>query len=115
MSTTYEPQVFKPAYDVLKEIHLARATFAKTEKYSLGEALEKAMLTVLLNIVRAGRAKREWTTVALDEALAALEQVKILVRLGYDLKQITERRYIAWQATLQNIGRQLGGWRRQAA
>lgn len=112
MQTIYDASVFQRTYDLLKEIHIARRTFAKAEKYSLGETLERSVLDILLAIVEAGEAKREWKITALDTALRRLEQTKILIRLAWDLEQIPERRMTTWQETVQTIGRMLGGWRR---
>lgn len=112
MSLIYEAPVFQISYDLLKEIHLARKTFSKSEKYSLGERLEHAALETLLHIVEAGRHKREWKIPAIDAALLSAEKAKILMRLAADLGEIPERRMISMQESVQKIGRMLGGWRR---
>lgn len=112
MSFIHEAPVFQLSYDLLKEIHLARKTFEKGEKYSLGEKLEEASLDLLLAITRAGCEKREWKITTIDSALMGLERVKVLIRLGYDLNQLGERRAIALQESVQKIGRMLGGWRK---
>lgn len=112
MRTIHDAPVFQQTYDLLKEIHVARRTFTKSEKYSLGEAVERGVLGMLLAIIDAGQEKREWKITAIDRALHELERTKVLVRLAWDLEQIPERRMLAWQETVQTIGRMLGGWRR---
>lgn len=112
MPLIQESSVFQATYDLLKEIHVARRTFAKAEKYSLGEALERSVLDMLLHITDAGRMKHEWKVAAIDAALRELERVKILMRLAWDLQQINERRVSSWQESVQTIGRMLGGWRK---
>ncbi|MEY4723609.1 MAG: hypothetical protein RLZZ324_1122 [Candidatus Parcubacteria bacterium] len=104
--------MFKSTYDALKEVHLLRKKFEKSEKYSLGETLERAMLDILLHIIRAGSAKQEWKIAAIDDALGKLEESKILVRLAHDLKQISEKQYLGLAEQTQKIGRMLGGWRK---
>ena len=104
--------MFQASYDLLRDIHLARRTFAKTEKYSLGEALERSVLDILLHITDAGRMKHEWKVAAIDQALRELERAKILMRLAWDLQQINDRRMSLWQEAAQKIGRMLGGWKR---
>lgn len=93
---------------------MARRTFAKTEKYSLGEKLEDAVLDTLLAIIEAGRRRQEWKVAAIDTALREMERAKILIRLAWDLQQISERRMSVWQESADRIGRMLGGWRKVA-
>lgn len=112
MRTIHDAPVFQHTYDLLKDIHVARRTFTKSEKYALGETIERGALGILLAIIDAGQEKREWKIAAIDRALHELERTKVCVRLAWDLEQIPERRMLAWQETVQTIGRMLGGWRR---
>ena len=91
---------------------MARRGFNKSEKYSLGEKLESSLLDILMDIVEAGRNKREWKISSVESALFRLEKTKILLRLCWDLKQIPEGRICDFQEKVQKIGRMLGGWRR---
>ena len=101
-------------YDLLRDVHAARRTFSKTEKYSLGEKLENTLLNTLLSIVEAGQERHEWKVAAIDAALRNLEKARILIRLAWDTQQIHERRMSEWQVAADKIGRMLGGWRRAA-
>lgn len=112
MSFIHDAPVFQRSYDLLKDVHTARRTFSKAEKYSLGETLEQSLLSLLLHIVEAGQTKKEWKIAAIDAALRDLEKTKILIRLSWDLQQIHDRRMSGWQESVQTIGRMLGGWRR---
>lgn len=112
MSSIHEAPVFQLTYDLLKDVHAARNKFEKSEKYSLGEALENSLLELLLFVIDAGHTKRDWKTTCIDKALRSTEKAKILVRLCYELKQVTERRHVMWQESLQKIGRMLGGWKK---
>lgn len=93
---------------------MARRTFAKSEKYSLGESLEQSVLSLILHIIDAGQTQKEWKVGAIDAALRDLEKTKVLIRLCWDLEQIHERRMSACQEAVQTIGRMLGGWRKAA-
>jgi len=115
MLTIHDAPVFQKTYDLLKDVHVARRTFTKSEKYSLGARIEDTALDLLYAIVEAGQSKREWKIAALDTSLRRLEHMKVLTRLAWDMEQVAERRMIAWQESLQTIGRMLGGWRKQSA
>ncbi len=112
MSSIHNAPLFQLTYDLLKDLHSARCKFEKSEKYSLGGMLENAILELLLSIIDAGHAKREWKITSIDKALQSGEKAKILIRLSFDLKQINERRYLNWQESLNKTGRMLGGWRK---
>lgn len=112
MPLIHESAVFKLTYDTLKEIHLARNTFSKSERYSLGESLEREVLAILLHILDAGRARQEWKIAAIDAALVNLDKSKILLRLARDLGQIRDRPYAALAEKMNTTGRMLGGWRK---
>lgn len=112
MSFIHEAPVFQLIYDTLKEIHLARRSFSKSEKYSLGEMIERSGLDTLTAIIEAGQLKREWKIPAIDRALLSLEKTKVCVRLAHDLQELPERRYLALQESLDKAGRMLGGWKK---
>ena len=112
MSLIHEAPVFQLTYDVLKEVHLTRRSFSKTEKYTLGETIERAGLDALCFIIEAGQLKREWKIPAIDRALLSLEKTKVGLRLAYELQEFNERRYLTLQEMLNKAGRMLGGWRK---
>lgn len=114
MTLIHESTVFKAAYDELTCLHVLRKKFTKSERYSLGEKIENALLNLLLEIVSAGNVKHEWKIAAIDRALNHLEQAKILMRLAGDCHQITFDMYIKRSEALSMIGRMLGGWRKKA-
>ena len=112
MSLIHEAPVFQIVYDALKEVHVARRSFSKSEKYTLGEMIEKSGLESLGGIIEAGQLKREWKIPAIDRALLSLEKMKIGLRLARDLQELTERRYLTLQEMLDKAGRMLGGWKK---
>ncbi|TAL51201.1 four helix bundle protein [Patescibacteria group bacterium] len=112
MSLIHEAPVFQIVYDSLKEVHLARRSFSKSEKYMLGEMIEQAGLKALTVIIEAGQTKREWKIPAIDRAQLSLEQMKVGIRLAHDLQELPERRYLILLEMLDKAGRMLGGWRK---
>ncbi len=113
MYDIHDAPAFQRTYDLLKDIHVMRKTFAKSEKYTLGERIEEMALIVLCSIVDAGHSRDEWKVAAIDRALSALERAKILIRLAWDLEQINERCVSKWQDSAQHNGRMLGGWKKR--
>lgn len=104
--------MFTETYAALKTLHILRKKFTKSERYSLGEKLEHALLNILLEIIAAGNLRHEWKIAAIDRALVHLEQAKILLRLADDCRQLEAGTYIEHSEMYQKIGRMLGGWRK---
>lgn len=114
MTLIHESTVFKTTYDEIKMLHNLRKKFSKSERYSLGEKLENALLGILLEVIAAGNAKHEWKIAAIDRALLRLEESKILLRLAVDCEQITADMHAKRSEAFQKIGKLLGGWRKSA-
>ncbi|HBR80837.1 MAG: hypothetical protein UX09_C0020G0006 [Candidatus Uhrbacteria bacterium GW2011_GWE2_45_35] len=69
MQEINETPVFTLSFNLLKDIHLLRRKFPKTEKYTLGGQLEQTALDLLLNIIQAGRAKKQEKIIPLESAI----------------------------------------------
>lgn len=115
MYDIYETPVFITVFDLLTEYHLLRHKFPKTEKYTLGEKIEENLLTVLISIVEAGHAKKQYKIAPIEHALTKTECVKILIRLAAAINLITEKQYLSFQERIHRIGQMLGGWRNKAS
>lgn len=46
----------------------------------------------------------------LFQASSKLELLKLLVRLCFEIKAISNKQYLALESSLQEIGKMLGGW-----
>ncbi|MBI4276746.1 four helix bundle protein [Candidatus Uhrbacteria bacterium] len=112
MYSINETPVFQKVFDLLKEYHTLRSKFPKTEKYTLGERIEETILTALIGIIEAGHVKKEWKLQPIEQSLRKTELAKILFRLAFETRCITERQYLTTGEQLQRIGQMLGGWRR---
>lgn len=104
--------VFTLSFNLLKDIYLLRKKFPKTEKYTLGGQMEQAALEMMLNIIQAGRAKKQEKIIPLESAINKNDTLKILFRLIGEMKIISGNQYLEYQEKLQKIGQMLGGWLR---
>ncbi|MEK7508826.1 MAG: four helix bundle protein [Patescibacteria group bacterium] len=101
MYTINDAPIFQLIFGLLKDYHTLRGKFLKTEKYTLGEKTEDALLAVLIAVVEAGHAKKEWKISHIETALAKTELAKILFRLTLELKSMNEKQYLNVQSRLQ--------------
>lgn len=104
--------VFQLMFDLLRDYHAVRIKFPKTEKFTLGERIEETLLAIIIAIVDAGHAKKDWKMPHLELALAKTDLAKILFRLGFELRIMNEKQYLDFEERLQRTAQMLGGWKR---
>ncbi|OIN92457.1 hypothetical protein AUJ42_00395 [Candidatus Collierbacteria bacterium CG1_02_44_10] len=82
----------------------------KRDKYTLGEKLSITNLDLLEFIIGASYALRQDKINLLNKASIKLDLLKILIRVGHELKSINNKKYLTLEEKLQEIGKMLGGW-----
>lgn len=87
-------------------------TFPRSQKFLLGDRIQTAALDVLENIIDATYARDKST--ALKTANLGIEKLRVFCRVAMDLRYLDKRRYEHAARTLDDIGRQIGGWRKHA-
>ena len=84
MAQTEHLPIYRQAYDLYLYLEQIVRNFARYQKYALGSDLRDGARRVLKLIVRAN-ARRDKTPVLL-ELREELEELKVLLRLGHDVK-----------------------------
>ncbi|NQT91141.1 MAG: diversity-generating retroelement protein Avd [Lentisphaerae bacterium] len=102
------PKIVLAAYDLVLKLYPTVKAFPKSQQYMLGRRIEDAALEILLGLVVANTArdKRRHLPVVDRE----IEKLRFLVRLAFDLKFISLKRYGQLAGRVDEIGRMLGGW-----
>ncbi|MEK7516728.1 MAG: four helix bundle protein [Patescibacteria group bacterium] len=100
-------------YEFYKLVHQDSNKFPKTERHALGEALKSRALALIEGAWEANALPLPERILLLDRLQRTLDLMKILVRLVYDLGIYQLKGYLYREERLQEIGRMLGGWRRQ--
>ena len=85
-------------------------SFPKKDRYTLGQKCELVLLELLEAIILASTLPKEEKLPVLQKASVKLDVIKVLFRLGKDIKILDTKKYVALEAPLQEIGRMLGGW-----
>ena len=88
-------------------------TLPKEYKYTVGEEVKKETLAMLLDIYRANRSfdgRKDRIVFSLEH----LETVRILLRILRDLGHIDLKKFVALSEQLENVSRQLTGWRKKS-
>ena len=82
--------------------------FPRSQKFVLGDRIESTAISVLEGLVDATYTKARGR--ALAEVNIALERLRFLVRLAFDLKHLDPRRYEFAARGIDEIGGYVGAW-----
>jgi four helix bundle protein len=104
--------VLQRAYDWNLWVFPHVEKFPKSYRFSLGENLVNASLSLLMNLVDATYQSRN--TGALGNAVRDVNRLRYLVRMSKDLKVLSLSSYEFAAKGLDEIGRMAGGWFKSA-
>lgn len=110
MSNELDIPIFKKCYDLYKAFYGYRADVSKQDRYTIWQRSENTILNVLESILLASQSNKTEKLPVLEAASMKLNLLRVLIRLTKDVKAIDNKKYIALEANLDEIGRMLGGW-----
>ena len=106
----FEVPVFKKAYDFYRKLFVCVENFPKHIKYTIGQRCEHLLAEILADILQASQVPKTDKIAYLKQASRNLNLLRIQVRLLKDVGALDQSVYIEFQAVIDDIGRQLGGW-----
>lgn len=86
--------------------------FPKVERFGIGNKIEQAFLDVLEYTLCLSYLPPEHKVPMLNKAITKLDIVKFFAQLAWESKLIPTDKYSELIASLEEIGRQLGGWKK---
>ena len=107
-----EVPVIRKLYEFYGELHASILLFPKVDKHTLGQTLQAKSLQLMETILLASRMSGGTKKDMLLRANSQLDLLKLLIRLGNDIKAIKQKQYLVLEERLQEIGKMLGGWLR---
>jgi len=107
-----EIPVIKKVYELYKTFYNYAKLFPKKDKYMLGNKCEMYIIETLELLVAAGSAPKNEKTAHIGRASIKFDTLKIFIRLSNDIGMLDNKKYIALQNQLQEIGRMIGGWKK---
>ena len=110
--TNAEPRAVQLCHELLLWTIPLLDKFPRNRRFTLGERIESGLLSVLTSLVEASYTTRNSTS--LLQANRELAAVRHLWRLSHELNVISKKRYQHGAMLLVDLGRQIGGWRKQA-
>lgn len=108
------PQAVQHCHDLLAWIIPQIDKFPRVRRFTLGERIESGLLEVLERLIEAAYSRAQAKTDALHRANLRLDVVRHLWRLGHALQSLPTKQYAHGAGLLEELARQIGGWRRDA-
>jgi hypothetical protein len=86
--------------------------FPKVERYGIGNKIEQTFLDILEFTFCLSYLSPEHKIPLLNKAITKLDTIKFFTQLSWEGKLITTEKYSILLSGLEEIGRQLGGWKK---
>ncbi len=106
----FDTPIFKKTYDMDKTFYAYRADVPKQDRYTIWQKCETLMIEVLDAILLAGQTAKAEKLPILEGASLKLNSLRVFIRLMCDVKAIDNKKYLALESGVDEIGRMLGGW-----
>ena len=105
--------VYRDTYQMLMTLFRITGHFPREYKFTLGQDLKRDSMQLVRHIFRAN-ADKDNRSRHLQSFADDFELVRLQMRLGFDLKLISHKQFADITERMDNIGRQITGWRRSA-
>lgn len=102
----------KSAYILWHEYH---SILPKTQRYSLGNRIDKLFIEVIEFLSYAAFLPPEKKLPYIEMASRKFDTLKILLMILWETKSLDNKKYIALSLPLNEVGKMLGGWKGQVA
>jgi len=86
--------------------------FPKVERLGIGNKIEQSFLSVLELTFLLSYASIDQKIILINRAISKLDIVKFFTQLSWEAKLIPTKQYSEFSIKLEEIGRQLGGWKK---
>ena len=106
----FDIPIFKRCYDLYKTFNEYRRLVPKQDRFTIFERCECTLLDVLEGIMKASSEQRKEKLPTLERTSLKLNMLRIFVRLMKETKSIDNKKYLALESIIDEIGRMLGGW-----
>lgn len=103
--------IFVKWYEFLMWLFLTTEKFPKKARFTMSERLNNLALDMVEDLIEARYSREKWRQ--LQRSNLRLEKLRILLRICYEQKFITQANYKHAMYVLNEVGSMLGGWMRQ--
>lgn len=102
--------IFNKSYELYKLFHSFRNNVPKQDRFTIWQRCENIILDIVELSLRASLTPKSEKLPILEQMSFKLNFLRIFMRLIKDIKAIDIKKYALLEATINEIGRMLGGW-----
>lgn len=102
--------IFIKTFNLYKTFYEYLPSFPKKDRYIYGQKCESVLIEILEFIILASNLSKQEKLPVLRKASTKIDILKVLFKLGLDLKIIENKKYQILKANLEEVGKMLGGW-----
>ncbi len=105
--------VLQKVTDAYKCWHNTLPQIPRLTRYSLGEKINNLFIELAELILTAGFSPKSQKAVIIDKASIKLDTLKFFLQTAWELKTLDSKKFSNLSDPLVEVGRMLGGWKRQ--
>lgn len=102
--------IFLKTYELYKKFYEYLPSFPRKDRYTLGQRCEVVLLDMLETIILASNLSRQEKLPVLRSASTKVDVLRVLFKLGKDLKIIENKKFVTFDRDINEIGKMVGGW-----
>lgn len=101
-------------YQLYRALHELDKSVPKAERFTVWQSSKNACLEILYGLLRVGYRVPEARAEELANIAPQVDMLRVFLRLSADVKAIDQKKHLALQDALDEVGRMLGGWLKSA-
>ncbi|MBI4426175.1 MAG: four helix bundle protein [Candidatus Kerfeldbacteria bacterium] len=105
--------ILQKASDAYKIWHGMLQEFPRLDRFTVGAKVDSLFGEVLEYILLAGYSQKPHKLPLVQRATTKLDAVKFFLNIAWEIKSLDNKKYIRLSTPLTEIGKMLGGWRKQ--
>lgn len=113
MTLYYELPIYKTAYELYLTFVQVRRKLPREERYTIGEALDRAMVDVLVLVYRINSTRDKVPLIARARQLVI--EIEIRTRILRDLKALSVGQFTTLFDLNESVSKQLANWQRSVS
>lgn len=110
----FDIPIFQKTYDFYKLIHSYGGDMPKMERYTIWQKIMNICVEMIEDLLTVNYLNGTEKLTLLNKISVKVDLLRVFIRLAHETKAINDKRYMALQEVLDEIGRMLGGWIKNA-
>jgi len=110
----FDIPIFQKTYDLYRNFYDYRRLVPKQDRYTIWQRSEDTVLDLIAGILLASQTMKMEKLPILTKASVNVSLLRVLIRLMKETKALDNKKYVALETSIDEIGRMLGGWIRSS-